>query len=40
MVQNDKETEFLNPTFQSMLRRHGIKFYTREKEDIKILKPW
>ena len=35
MVQSDKATEFLNSTFQSMLRRHGIKFYTSENEDIK-----
>jgi len=35
MVQSDKGTEFLNSTFQSMLRRHNIKFYTSENEDIK-----
>lgn len=35
MVQSDKGTEFLNSNFQSMLRRHGIKFYTSENEDIK-----
>jgi len=35
MVQNDKGTEFLNSAFKSMLRRHGIKFYTSENEDIK-----
>jgi len=35
MVQSDKGTEFLNFTFQSMLRRYGIKFYTSENEDIK-----
>ena len=35
MVQSDKGTEFLNPTFQSMLRRHGMKFYTSENKDIK-----
>ena len=34
-MQTDKGTEFLNPTFQFMLRRHGIKFYTSENEDIK-----
>ena len=28
MLQSDKVTEFLNSTFQSMLRRRGIKFYT------------
>jgi len=27
--------EFLNSTFQSMLRRRGIKFYTSENEDLK-----
>ena len=26
MVQRDKDTEFLNSTFQSMLRRRNIKF--------------
>ena len=35
MVQSDKGTEFVNYTFQSMLRRRGIKFYTSENEDIK-----
>jgi len=35
IVQSDKGTEFLNSAFQSMLRRHGIKFYTSENEDIK-----
>ena len=35
MVQSDKGTEFLNSTFQSMLRRHGIHFYTAENEDLK-----
>ena len=35
MIQSDKGTEFLNSNFQSMLRRHGIKFYTSENEDIK-----
>ena len=35
MVQSDKGTEFLNSTFHSMLRRHGIKFYTSENEDLK-----
>jgi len=34
MVQSDKGTEVLNSTFQSMLKRHGIKFYTSENEDI------
>ena len=31
----DKGTKFLNSTFQSMLRRRGIKFYTSENEDLK-----
>ena len=35
MVQSDKGTEFLNSTFQSMLKRSGIKFYTSENEDLK-----
>jgi len=35
MVQSDKGTEFLNSTFKSMLKRHDIKFYTSENEDIK-----
>ena len=35
MMQSDKGTEFLNSTFQSMLRRRGIKFYTSENEDLK-----
>ena len=35
MVQSDKGTEFLNSTFQSMLQRRGIKFYTSENEDLK-----
>jgi len=35
MVQSDKGTEFLNSTFQSMLRRHDIYFYTSENEDLK-----
>ena len=35
MVQSDKGTEFLNSTFQSMLNRHGVKFYTSENEDLK-----
>jgi len=35
MVQSDKGTEFLNSSFQSMLRRYDIKFYTSENEDIK-----
>jgi len=35
MAQSDKGTEFLNSTFQSMLKQHDIKFYTSENEDIK-----
>ena len=35
MVQSDKGTEFLNSTFQSMLQRRDIKFYTSENENIK-----
>jgi len=35
MVQSDKGTELLNSTFQSMLKWHGIKFYTSENEDLK-----
>jgi len=35
MVQSDKRTKFLNFTFQSMLKRRGINFYTSENEDLK-----
>jgi len=35
MVHSDKGTEYLNTSFQSMLRRHGIHFYTSENEDLK-----
>lgn len=35
MVQSDKGTEFLNSTFQGMLRRRGIHSYTSENEDLK-----
>ena len=35
MVQSDKGTEFLNSTFQSMLKRYDIHFYTSENEDLK-----
>jgi len=35
VVQSDKVTEFLNSTFQGMLKRRGIKFYTSENEDLK-----
>jgi len=34
MVQSDKGTEFLNSSFQSMLKRHGIKFL-HERKDLK-----
>ena len=33
VVQSDKGTEFLNSTFQRMLKRHGTKFYTSKNED-------
>jgi len=35
VVQSDKCTEFLNTSFQSMLRRHGIHFYTIDNKDLK-----
>ena len=35
MVQSDKRIEFLNTSFQSVLRRHGIHFYESENEDLK-----
>ena len=35
MMQSNKGTEFLNASFQSMLRRHGKHVYTSEKEDLK-----
>jgi len=35
MVQSDKGNEFLNSAFRDMLKRHGIKFYTSENEDLK-----
>ena len=35
MVQSDKGTEFLNSTFQTMLKRRGIHFYTSENDDLK-----
>ena len=35
MAQSDKGIEFLNTSFQSMLRCHGIHFYTSENEDLK-----
>jgi len=34
MLQSDKRTEFLNSTFQNTLKRHDIKFYTSENEDL------
>ena len=33
MLQSDKGTEFVNSTFQSMLRRRHFEFYTSENED-------
>ena len=35
MLQTDKGSEFVNATFQSMLKLHDIHFYTSENEDIK-----
>jgi hypothetical protein len=35
LMQGDKGTEWLNSTFQQMIKRRGIKFYTSENEDIK-----
>ena len=35
MLQSDKGAEFLNSTFQHMLKRHNIHFYTSENDDIK-----
>jgi len=35
MLQSDKGTEFLNSTFQNILKRHDIKFYTSENVDLK-----
>jgi len=35
MVQRDKSTEFRNSTFQIMLQRCGIHFYTSENENLK-----
>jgi len=34
-VQSDKGAEFLNASFQSMLRRYGIHFYTSANENLK-----
>jgi len=41
-LQTDKGTEFLNSTFQELLRRNNIKFYTSQNEDIKaaIIERW
>jgi hypothetical protein len=33
MLQTDKGTEYLNTTFQSILKRNNIHFYTSENED-------
>jgi len=35
MLQSDKGPGFLNSNFQNMLKRHDIKFYTSENEDLK-----
>jgi len=35
LLQSDKGSEFLNNTFQQMLKRYGIKFYTSENSDTK-----
>jgi len=35
LLQSDKGTEFLNSSFQQVLQRHNIYFYTSENEDIK-----
>lgn len=35
LCQSDKGSEFLNSTFQSLLRKWGIKFYTSENSQIK-----
>jgi hypothetical protein len=34
-LQTDKGTEFLNGSFQSLLSKHAIRFYTSENDDIK-----
>ena len=34
-LQTDKGTEFLNRSFQTLLRKNSIRFYTSENEDIK-----
>jgi len=35
LLRTDKGTEFVNGTFQSMLKHNDIHFYTSENEDIK-----
>jgi hypothetical protein len=35
LLQGDKGAEWLNSSFQDMIRRRGIKFYTSENSDIK-----
>jgi len=35
MLQSDEGKEFLNSVFQKMLKRHDIKLYTSENEDLK-----
>ena len=35
MLQTDKGSEFVNSTFQQMLQRHNVHFYTSENDDIK-----
>jgi len=35
MLQTDKGSEFVNSSFQQMLKRHNTYFYTSENEDIK-----
>ncbi len=35
MLQTDKGSEFTNSTFQNMLKKHGIYWYTSENDDIK-----
>ena len=35
MLQSDKDTEFKNVQFQSLLKEYDIRFYTSENDDIK-----
>ena len=35
MLQTNKETEFVNSTFQKLLKKYNIHFYTAKNEDIK-----